>query len=223
MNHSPPRLGGGDLELTDDELVAQSRAGDERAFRALVEKYQRRAYGIALGILRNPEDAMDASQNAFIKVFRNLHGFKGDSSFYTWLYRIVVNVCIDHCRKHGKMKPVEYDETFRRRDEAAVVVPLSGNTKPMHPGAKFENDELRAQLNKALGELSENHRSIIVLREVEGLSYEEIAEVMDCHLGTVMSRLHHARKNLQKALKPYLEASDSHLADQAGAGVRKRS
>ncbi len=210
------------LEPTDDELVARCQAGDQGAFRPLVEKYQRRAYGIAYGMLRNPDDAMDAAQVAFIKVFRNIGGFKGDSSFYTWLYRIVVNACIDHIRKHRKMRPVEYDETFRRRDEAVTVVPLSGNTRPMTPGFSVENEQLGQALEVALDQLSENHRTIILLREVEGLSYEEIAEVMDCHLGTVMSRLHHARKNLQKALKPFLEASGSHLADRAGEGVRRR-
>ena len=209
------------MEPTDNELVTRCQRGDQRAFQQLVERYQKRAFGIAVGMLRNSDDAMDAAQEAFVKVFRNIAGFKGDSSFYTWLYRIVVNVCIDHCRKHGKMKPVEYDETFRRRDEAEGVLPLTGNTKSMHPGAAFDQQELGAALQAAIDGLSENHRAIILLREVEGLSYEEIAEAMDCHLGTVMSRLHHARKNLQKALKPYLESSGSHLADKAGAGVRQ--
>jgi len=208
---------------TDNELVSRCQRGEQQAFRELVERYQKRAYGIAVGMLRNPDDAMDAAQEAFVKVFRNIHGFKGDSSFYTWLYRIVVNVCIDHCRKHGKMKPVEYDETFRRRDEAEGVVPLTGNTKPMHPGAAFDQQELGGAIRDAIDSLSENHRAVILLREVEGLSYEEIATALECHLGTVMSRLHHARKNLQKALKPYLEEAGNPLAERAGAGVRRGS
>lgn len=208
--------------VTDQELVERSQQGDRAAFQQLVQKYQRRAYGIAIGMLRNPDDAMDAAQDAFIKVFRNIDRFKGDSSFYTWLYRIVVNVCIDHIRKHGKMRAVEYDETFKRRDELNVH-PLTADTRSMHPGEALDNRELREALNKALGTLSEAHRSIIVLREVEGLSYEQIGEVMDCHLGTVMSRLHHARKKLQKALKPFLEARGSHLANRAGRGVRRSS
>ncbi|MGK0357740.1 MAG: RNA polymerase sigma-70 factor (ECF subfamily) [Bradymonadia bacterium] len=210
-----------ELGLTDQELVIRCKQGDHRAFRILVDKYQRRAYGVAMGILRNPEDAMDAAQEAFIKVFRNISGFKGDSSFYTWLYRITVNVCIDHCRKHGKMKSVEYDETFKRRDELGAV-PLTANTRAMHPGEAFDQQELGGVLEDAIGKLSENHRAILLLREVEGLSYDEIASVMDCHLGTVMSRLHHARKNLQKVLKPYLEEAGSHLATRAGGGVRKQ-
>lgn len=211
------------MEPTDNELVSRCQRGDQHAFRELVERYQKRAYGIAVGMLRNSDDAMDAAQEAFVKVFRSLDGFKGDSSFYTWLYRIVVNVCIDHCRKHGKMKPVEYDETFRRRDEAEGVLPLTGNTKSMHPGAAFDRQELSLVLHKAIDSLSENHRAVILLREVEGLSYEEIAETMECHLGTVMSRLHHARKNLQTALRPYLEQSGNPLAERAGTGVRQGS
>lgn len=211
------------LQSTDHDLVSRSREGDPEAFRMLVERYQHRAYGIAMGVLRNPADAMDASQEAFVKVFRNIKNFKGESSFYTWLYRIVVNVCIDHIRKHKKRRTVEYDDTWRRRDQAEFT-PLSGNTRGMRPNVALENEELNKVLNEALETLSENHRAIILLREVEGLSYEQIAEVMDCHIGTVMSRLHHARKRLQKALKPYLEASgDTDLAQRAGAGVRKRA
>lgn len=189
----------------------------------LVERYQHRAYGIAMGVLRNPADAMDAAQDAFVKVYKNIQNFKGESAFYTWLYRIVVNVCIDHIRKHKKRRMVEYDDTWRRRDQAEFT-PLTGNTRAMQPNIALENEELSLVLNEALSTLSENHRAIILLREVEGLSYEQIAEVMDCHIGTVMSRLHHARKRLQKALKPYLEASGQiDLAQRAGAGVRKRA
>lgn len=207
---------------TDAELVALSQQGDRDAFGQLVERYQRRAFGIAIGVLRHPENAMDAAQVAFVKAYRNIASFKGDSSFYTWMYRIVVNVCIDHIRKHRKMRPVEYDEDFTQEGET-MGLPLTGSTLDMHPAERFERGELNEVLQAALETLSENHRAIILLREVEGLAYEEIAEVMDCHLGTVMSRLHHARKNLQKALLPYLEATGNPLADRAGAGVRRTS
>lgn len=210
------------LNPTEEELIERCKAGDRQAFSILVSKYQRRAFGIAYGILKNPDDAMDAAQDAFVKVFRNIGGFKGNSSFYTWFYRIVVNVCIDQYRRKKKMRSVEYDDTYRRRDESDGVHPLQGNTRPMHPGEKFKQEELGEVLYAALETLSDNHRTIIILREVEGLSYEEIAETMDCHLGTVMSRLHHARKNLQKALKPYLEEFGDPRALRAGAGVRKK-
>ncbi|MGC6416263.1 MAG: sigma-70 family RNA polymerase sigma factor [Bradymonadia bacterium] len=208
-------------KLAELEIIARCKQGDRSAFHMLVERYQRRAYGIAFGMLRNREDALDAAQDAFVKVFRNIESFKGDSSFYTWFYRIVVNVCIDRCRKQKRMRSVEYDDSYKRRDESAGVAPLVGNTRPMHPGAAFESEELGQVLKDALAKLSENHRQILLLREVEGMSYEDIAEAMDCHLGTVMSRLHHARKNLQKTLKPYLDASGSTFSARAGAGVRK--
>lgn len=206
----------------EDELIARCQRGDRQAFEQLVRKYQRRAYGIAYGVLKNPDDAMDAAQDAFVKVFRNIEGFRGNSSFYTWFYRIVVNVCIDRYRKRKKSRSVEYDDTYRRRDESVGVHPLHGNTRPMNPGDKFFQEELGEVLAEALDTLSENHRTIIVLREIEGMSYEEIAETMDCHLGTVMSRLHHARKNLQNALKPYLESAGDPRARRAGKGVRKK-
>ena len=208
-------------EISEEEIIARCRRGDRSAFQILVERYERRAYGISYGMLRNRDDAMDAAQDAFVKVFRNIGSFKGDSSFYTWFYRIVKNVCIDHCRKKSRAKTVEYDETYRRKDEDPGVMNLTGNTRSMQPGVAFEQAELGTILSEALARLSENHRAIIVLREVDGLSYEEIAEIMDCHLGTVMSRLHHARKNLQKVLKPYLDAAGSDLSKRAGAGVRK--
>jgi RNA polymerase sigma-70 factor (ECF subfamily) len=211
------------LGPTDQELVAQVQAGDRKAFRTLVERYQRRAYAIAVGLLKSPDDAMDATQEAFVRVFTRIGGFKGDSSFYTWFYRIVVNVCIDHCRKHGRFKGVEYDDAVAHESDGEAPLPVTGNIDLLHPGRAVQNAELRAALDRALDTLSTNHRTIILLREVEGLSYEEIAEVCELHLGTVMSRLHHARKNLQIALKPYLEATGSRLADQAGEGVRRRS
>ena len=209
-------------EKPESEIIERCKNGDRKAFAVLVEKYQRRAYGIAYGMLRSREDALDAAQNAFVKVFRSIGSFKGDSSFYTWFYRIVVNVCIDHCRKKSRMRSVEYDDTFKRKDESTGVMSLVGNTRSMHPGDSLDRVELNKVLNEALGKLSEDHRTIIVLREVEGMSYEAIAESVGCHLGTVMSRLHHARKNLQKALRSYLDASGNPLLERAGEGVRKK-
>lgn len=210
------------LELTDRDLIARCQAGDRAAFQALVARYQKRAYGIAYGVLRNPDDAMDVTQEVFVKIYRSIGQFKGDSSFFTWLYRIVVNLCIDHCRKHGRLKPVEYDDGYARKDAEDGVLPLTASTRSMHPDRAYGDRELGRALHEALATLTENHRAIIVLREVDGLSYEEISDVMQCQIGTVMSRLHHARKNLQKALQPYLEEAGSSLAPQAGRGVRKQ-
>ncbi|MGB0646557.1 MAG: sigma-70 family RNA polymerase sigma factor [Bradymonadia bacterium] len=200
----------------DLELINRSRTGDKRAFKMLVERYQKRAFGIAYGMLRNREDALDASQEAFVRVYRNLDRFKGDSAFYTWFYRIVVNVCIDHCRKHGKVRKLEFDESYRRRDEAQTGTEVSGNTRDMRPDISLEQSELGDAIKRALDKLSDNHRTVILLREIEGLSYEEISIATDCNIGTVMSRLHHARKQLQSFLKEYSESIDddgwTHLA-----------
>lgn len=166
---------------------------------------------------------MDAAQEAFIKIYRNIDGFHNDCSFYTWLYRIVVNVCIDLIRRKSRRRTAAYDDTYHRKDEVEAM-PVTGNTRDMMPGEQREREDLHSALNKALAGLSESHRTVIVLREIEGLSYEEIAEVCDCQIGTVMSRLHHARKKLQVSLQPYLKATgDLDLAALAGQGVRKSS
>ena len=211
------------LESTDQELVARCQAGDRVAYQTLVKRYQRRVYGIAFGVLRNPEDAMDVSQEAFVKVYNNLGQFKGDSAFFTWLYRIVVNLCIDHCRKHGKHRAVEYDDRLSSGSDDDEVLPLTASTRSFNPAQAYQEREIGEAIGAALATLSENHRAIMLLREVDGLSYEDIAEVMNCQIGTVMSRLHHARKNLQKALRPYLDSSGSRLAELAGDGVRRRA
>ncbi len=208
-------------EWPEEQLIALCKEGDKRALQQLVKRYQRRAFAIAFGMLRDRENAFDAAQDAFVKVFRNIKGFKGDSSFYTWFYRIVTNVCIDHCRRQARAKTVDYDDSYRRRDQSEFYS-LSGNTRNMHPQAAYEKGELKEALNEAIAKLTENHRMVILLREVEGMSYEEIAQTMNCQVGTVMSRLHHARKNLQSALKPYLRASGDVLVEQAGRGVRKQ-
>ncbi len=167
---------------------------------------------------------MDAAQEAFIKVYRSIDGFHNDCSFYTWLYRIVVNVCIDIVRRKTRRRTTAYDETFHRPDEVEEDVPLTANTSDMVPGVQREREDLHKALNAALASLTEKHRQVIVLREIEGLSYEEIAEVCDCQLGTVMSRLHHARKKLQVALEPYLKgAGEIDLVALAGQGVRRSS
>lgn len=193
-------------EETDRNLVVRAQNGDQEAFRFLVERYQRKAFSVAYGMIRNREDAMDIAQDAFIKVHRNLAHFKGDSSFYTWLYRIIVNLCIDHARKHGRVQSVDYDDRLRRDEEDidgdASIMPSKLGTDP---AKVLGRRELAEQMQAALDSLSEKHRIAIVLREVHGLSYEEMAEVMECSKGTVMSRLHHARKNMQQALLPYLQ------------------
>jgi len=181
----------------DHTLVTQARAGDSKAFRALVERYQRKVYGVAFGMLRSAEDAMDVTQETFIRVHRYLDRFQGSSSFFTWLYRITVNLCIDHIRREGKAQTVDYDDAMDHPGETGELSTWSMDTNPAHLVAR---KELQAVIASALETLSPNHRAVILMREVEGLSYSEMAEVMQCSKGTIMSRLFHARRRMQIAL-----------------------
>lgn len=191
-------------ELSDETLVERVQEGDRTAFRHLVERYQRRLYSVAFGMVRNREDALDIVQEAFIKVHRHIEGFEGSSSFYTWAYRICSNLCIDHLRKKKRKQEVDYDDTLQRSSEVEADQPIAPSRLGVDPSRVYQRKELLEQLDAAMETLSEKHREIIVLREFEGLSYAEIAEVLDISKGTVMSRLHHARKYLQAALEKYL-------------------
>lgn len=190
---------------SDPELIRQIQGGDREAFEQLYWRYQNRVVAAAYGVVRNRQDALDIAQESFVRVYKNLHKFQADSSFYTWLYRIVVNLSIDHIRRRKKHKEVEFDNEFQKNfsDED----PLAPSTLGINPAKAYQRKELQEQLNLALDCLSEKHRSIIVLREVEGLSYNDIAQTLGISMGTVMSRLHHARLNMQAALKQYLQGN----------------
>jgi RNA polymerase sigma-70 factor (ECF subfamily) len=152
-------------------------------------------------MVRNPEDAREIVQETFVRAFRNLHGFKGDSSFYTWLYRIAVNQSIDFKRREAKRPQAEYDEAQSPGDAALA---FGGRVTGEDPFDAIRNRELGSKIFEAIEDLTPDHRAVILLREIEGLSYEEISETLDCSLGTVMSRLHYARKKLQTRLKELL-------------------
>jgi RNA polymerase sigma-70 factor (ECF subfamily) len=190
------------------ELIERARRGDQRAFRSLVEKYQRRVFGLALGILKNPDEARDVSQEAFLKAHRHLGTFQGSASFYTWIYRITVNLCIDLRRKAGR-DHAEFDERLAPRDVGGPAASVSPQRLSFDPQRALHNAELRQRMMAALQELSETHRTVLLLREVEGLSYKEIAESMDCPEGTVMSRLFHARQKMQELLREFVDFDTS--------------
>jgi RNA polymerase sigma-70 factor (ECF subfamily) len=221
VNKAGPRASTGRDPIDDAELVAAARRGDRDAFRTLFERYHRRAYALAFGVLRHQDDALDVVQDAFIKAHKYLDKFEGNSSFYTWLYRIVMNLAIDHLRKHRRVKPVELDEQHleeRAGDDALLPTILGGN-----PGRALMDKEIRARIDQALGALSENHRAVLVMRELEGLSYEEMAQAMGCSKGTIMSRLFHARKNMQRQLVDLVDrapANDADEDDAAASGSR---
>ncbi len=210
--------------VDDRALVDAARAGDRNAFRTLFERYQRRAYSLAYGVVRNPDDALDIVQDAFIKAHRYLDKFEGTSSFYTWLYRIVMNLAIDHIRKSRRSKAVDFTDQNVKEDDARVgegdLIPriLGGN-----PGRALMDKEIRGRIEEARAELSDNHRAVLVMRELEGLSYEEMAQVMGCSKGTIMSRLFHARRNMQKRLLDLVDhPSPELIAELEGKSNGKR-
>lgn len=181
----------------DGKLVSAVLAGDATAYRGLVERYQGRVYSVVYGMIRNREDATDLTQETFVRAYQNLRSFRTESSFYTWIYRIAMNAVIDHTRRMKKRTHDALDEEVVVRDAGGV---MSEGHHRDSPGKNLERKELHGKLLAALETLPEDQRQAIVLREVDGLSYKEIAEVMGIPEGTVMSRLFYARKKLQTAL-----------------------
>ena len=181
----------------DHQLVRAVLDGDSTAYRGLVERYQGRIYSVCYGMVRNREDARDLAQEAFVKAFKNLSRFRFGASFYTWLCRIAMNVSIDHLRRMKVRRAGVFDEGIASRNDGVISLQHHRND----PGRDLERKRLHAAIFAAMDELPEEQKQVIVLREVEGMAYKEIAEVMDIPEGTVMSRLYYARKKLQKALK----------------------
>jgi RNA polymerase sigma-70 factor, ECF subfamily len=184
------------VESSDRELVQKCQSGEMSAFQELVSRYHQKVYMVILGFLRNPDDAMELAQETFFRAYRKIKHFQGGSSFYTWLYRIAVNIAIDARRKQ-KRNPLDFRETMEgvleEQDELAK-----------DPFSDLHDKELRERLIKAINDLTPEHKAVIVLRTIEGLSYKEIGAILDCSEGTVMSRLHYARKKLQDKLSAFL-------------------
>ena len=187
------------MDSDDAALIERCRAGDLAAFEPLVEKYRQRVYRLAYNVLRDPEEAWDVSQDAFIRAFQALASFRGDSAFYTWLFRIVMNVARDRARQHAARGRAFGTERVEEADWDRALAD-QGTAPDTHAAAVEE----RERIGRALATLSESHRAIIMLSDLEGLSYREIAEVLDIPMGTVMSRLHNARRRLRHALGPLL-------------------
>jgi RNA polymerase sigma-70 factor (ECF subfamily) len=183
------------VDTDEAALIQRCRAGDLAAFEPLVERYRQRVYRLAYNVLRDQEEAWDVAQDAFIRAFQALPSFRGDSAFYTWLFRIVMNVARDRARQHAARGRAFGTE---RVDEADWDRALVDQGTP--PDAHATQIEERERIDRALATLSEPHRAIIMLSDLEGLSYREIAEVLDIPMGTVMSRLHNARRRLRDAL-----------------------
>ena len=181
-------------------FIAKAQAGDRAAFRSLVERHQRRAFAIALSLVRDENDARELVQDAFLRVHKSLGNFQGGSSFFTWLYRIITNLSIDLIRKPGR-QTTDIDLARTELDESKEAdFPLLARVDGSDPADVVRRKEIAARVQTALDALPSYHRGVIVMREVQGLSYEEMAEAMGVSKGTIMSRLFHARQKLQKAL-----------------------
>ena len=187
---------------SDMETVRRVQTGDVAAFDRLILKYRERVYGIVYNMTSNREDAADLTQDAFIKAFQSIHRFGGQSSFFTWLYRIAVNSTLSHLRKTRlrsffSLERVNSDEPVSRE----IIAALTDKT-----GVDRDTfvRELQEKLNDAMQKLSIKHRTVVTLFEIDGLSHQDIAEVMNCSVGTVRSRLHYAKQLLQAELQPYM-------------------
>ena len=196
---SPERLQAADEDWT---IVQRVQAGDVAAFDALILKYRARVYSVVYNLTSNREDAADLTQDAFIKAFQSLHRFQGQSSFFTWIYRIAINSTFSHMRKNRlrsffSLEAVNGEEPVSQE----IIAALTDKT-----GVERDTyvQELQEKLNEAMQKLSIKHRTVVTLFEIDGLSHQEIADIMNCSVGTVRSRLHYAKQLLQAELQPYL-------------------
>jgi RNA polymerase sigma-70 factor (ECF subfamily) len=191
-------------EASDRELLDRYRAGDETAFDDLVLRHQQRAFNIAFQVLHDHEDATEVAQDAFVRIYRSIDGFRGECEFTTWLYQIVVNLSRNKHRwwkRRGRQASVSLDTPVETAD-GEVPLQIAGNTDP--PDVQTVKAEFVELLGRRMHELPRKFREVLVLRNVDNLSYEEIAQVLDCSVGTVKSRIARAREALRKSLKDEL-------------------
>lgn len=183
-------------------LVEQLKQGDESAFKTIVETWQKMVYNTVLGIVQNAEDAEDIAQDTFVQVYNSISSFKGESKFSTWLYRIAVAKALDHERRKKRKKRFAFVRSIFGDDSQVVVNPPDFN----HPGVVMDKKEDASVLFKAINELPENQRIAFTLHKVDGLSYQEVSEVMETTVSSVESLMHRAKTNLKKKLEDYYKA-----------------
>ena len=190
---------------SDQLLVDRVRAGDKHAFDLLVLKYQHRIIKLIMRYVRDPTEAMDVSQEAFLKAYRAIHNFRGESAFYTWMYRIAINTAKNHIVAASR-RPLQYATDISEPEEFDWHPGLQDGDSPE---SRAMGDDLRRAVEGTINSLPDELRIAITLRELDGLSYEEIAQVMECPVGTVRSRIFRAREALDKVIKPIMdEATD---------------
>jgi RNA polymerase sigma-70 factor, ECF subfamily len=191
-------------DVSELDLVRQAQAGDTEAFDQLVSRFRTRVFGMIYNMVHNEQDAWDLAQDSFLKAWKSIARFRGQSSFYTWMYRIVMNVTIDWLRKKQvKGGGAEFDDAIQLKeiDPASHTVPHSD---PL-PHEGMQHQEIRSRIDAAIAQLSPEHRAVILMKEIEDMQYHEIAESLGCSIGTVMSRLFYARKKLQNLLRDVYE------------------
>jgi len=184
------------VNLEETEMISRCQRGDQEALKEIFDKYHKKVYRIAYGVVRQREEALDIVQEVFIKLFHSIKNFKGRSHFYTYLYRMVMNTAIDHARKTGK-------QTISSLDQEGSFQPSDDLEKG--PERILLQKELEERVKLAMDKLPAEQRAALIFRDVEGLSYQEMAEAMGCSIGTVMSRLHYGRKRIQELLEDYVE------------------
>ncbi|MEK9711936.1 MAG: RNA polymerase sigma factor RpoE [Thalassolituus sp.] len=192
-----------DQPASDQQLVVRVQKGDRRAFDLLVVKYQHRILALVGRFIADHAEAQDVTQEAFIKAYRALPSFRGDSQFYTWMYRIAVNTAKNHLISRGRKTPTQDIDL----DDAAFFADEANMKDVDTPDGLLQRDQLREVVFAAIEELPEELRRAVTLRELEGLSYEEIAEAMNCPIGTVRSRIFRAREAIEKKMRPLLSAT----------------
>jgi len=186
-------------KLDDPALVKAAQRGDMRAFEELVARHRDKVYARAFSMMRNEEEATDVSQEAWVKGWQRLKQFQGESSFVTWMTRIVINLCLDQLRKHKRQRA----ESIELMEEESGGVERQMPTVTINPTEGLERSELRARIDRALNQLSYEHRTVLILHEFEDLEYKEIAKRMVCSIGTVMSRLFYARRKMANLMASY--------------------
>lgn len=190
------------------KLVERARQGDVDAFEALIVQYERKVYNLAYRLTGNPEDASDLAQEAFVRVYQSLGDFRGDSSFATWLYRIVANACRDELRRRQRQRTVSLEVTVENEDGEMV---RQYADEGEGPDQALERVELQRLVRETLATLDEDHRQILILRDFQDLSYQDIAELLNLSLGTVKSRINRARNALKEKLARELELLQSRV------------
>jgi RNA polymerase sigma-70 factor (ECF subfamily) len=191
-------------DVSELDLVKQCQAGSTEAFDQLVTRYRTRVFAMIYNMVHNEQDAWDLAQDSFVKAWKSIGRFRGRSSFYTWIYRIVMNVTIDWLRKKQvKGAGTEFNDAIQLR-EIEPASRTSPKADPL-PHERMERSEIRARIDNAIAQISPEHRAVIVMKEIEEMQYHEIAEALGCSIGTVMSRLFYARKKLQNLLRDVYE------------------